>query len=169
MIKSLFKCGVYMENTTCCFIGHREINETEELKSGLYKLIERLISENNVDTFLFGSKSRFNSLCYETVTGLKEKYPHIKRIYVRAEYPVIDRDYENYILKKYEGTYFPEKIKKAGKSAYLERNFFMIDNSRYCVFYFDKNLKYQNRNSGTKSAFEYANKKGKEIFLTLIY
>lgn len=153
-----------MENTTCCFIGHREINETGELKEYLYKAAEKLITEKDVTTFLFGSKSRFNDLCYETVTVLKEKYPHINRVYVRAEYPVIDGDYENYILKKYEKTYFPEKIKKAGKSAYLERNFFMIDKSRYCIFYFDEKLKYQNRKSGTKSAFEYANKKGKGIF-----
>ena len=77
-----------IENT-CCFFGHRTINETEELKSKLIETIEKLIVEKQVDTFLFGSKSRFNSLCQETVTELKEKYPHIKRIYVRAEYPNI--------------------------------------------------------------------------------
>lgn len=77
-----------MKEKTCCFIGHRNINETEELKSKLCEIIEKLIVENSVDTFLFGSKSRFNSLCQETVTQIKEKYPHIKRVYVRAEYQV---------------------------------------------------------------------------------
>lgn len=74
---------------TICLIfwrkfGHRTINETEELKSELIEIIEKLIVEENVDTFLFGSKSRFNSLCQETVTKIKERYPYIKRIYVRA-------------------------------------------------------------------------------------
>ncbi len=53
---------------TCCFIGHRTINETEELKTKLNDIIEKLIVESNVDTFLFGSKSQFNSLCLELVT-----------------------------------------------------------------------------------------------------
>ena len=57
-----------MHKYTCCFFGHRKINETEELKSKLYEIIEKLIVEKQVDTFLFGSKSRFNSLCQETVT-----------------------------------------------------------------------------------------------------
>lgn len=74
---------------TACFFGHRTINETEGLKSKLVGIIERLIVDENVDTFLFGSKSRFNNLCLELVTEIKEKYPHIKRIYVRAEYPDI--------------------------------------------------------------------------------
>ena len=70
---------------TCCFFGHRTINETAEQKSKLIEIIEKLIVDENVDTFLFGSKSRFNSLCLGLVTEIKEKYPHIKRIYVRAE------------------------------------------------------------------------------------
>ncbi len=41
---------------TCCFFGHRTINETEELKTQLYETIERLIVDENVDTFLFGTK-----------------------------------------------------------------------------------------------------------------
>ena len=85
-----------MEENTCCFIGHRTINETEELKSKLIEIVEKLIVDENVDTFLFGSKSRFNSLCLELVTGIKEKHPHIKRIYVRAEYPDINEKYTNY-------------------------------------------------------------------------
>ena len=87
-----------IENTAC-FFGHRKINETEELKSKLFEIIEKLIVDEKVDTFLFGSKSRFNSLCLELVTEIKEKYPHIKRIYVRAEYPDINEHYKNYLWK----------------------------------------------------------------------
>ena len=77
-------------SNTCCFFGHRTIKETEELREKIIQAVEKLITEENVDVFLFGSKSRFDSLCLELVTEIKEKYPHIKRIYVRAEFPVID-------------------------------------------------------------------------------
>lgn len=73
-----------MKEKTCCFIGHRKIEETSKLRGELYEIIERLIKDEKVDTFLFGSKSRFNDLCHELVTKIKEKYPHIKRVYVRA-------------------------------------------------------------------------------------
>ena len=152
-----------MKEKTCCFFGHRTINETDELRERLREIIEKLIIENSVDTFLFGSKSRFNSLCQETVTELKEKYPHIKRVYVRAEYPYINEDYKNYLLESYEDTYYPEKILGSGRASYIERNYEMIDNSNYCIVYYDESTAPTIRKSGTKIALDYAIKKGKEI------
>ena len=150
---------------TCCFIGHRTINETEELKGKLYKTIENLVVNENVDTFLFGSKSRFDSLCLELVTKLKEKYPHIKRIYVRAEFPVISDNYKDYLLESYEDTYYPEKIIGSGRAAYVERNFEMINQSRFCVVYYDESYAPITRKSGTKIALDYATKHNKKIFI----
>ncbi|MBQ4117121.1 MAG: DUF1273 family protein [Clostridia bacterium] len=150
---------------TCCFFGHRTINETEGLKLGLYRTIERLIIEKNVDTFLFGSKSRFDSLCLEIVTILKEKYPHIKRIYVRAEFPYISEVYRSYLLTIYDDTYYPEKIKGAGRAVYVKRNCEMIDNSRFCIVYYDERYTPENRNSGTKIALDYAIKQEKKILI----
>ena len=99
-----------MLENTCCFIGHREINVTDELKEKLRVVIECLIVDENIDTFLFGSKSQFDDLCYDIVTEIKKKYPHIKRIFVRAEYPYIDESYEAYLLESYEDTYFPKSV-----------------------------------------------------------
>ena len=152
-----------MKTHTACFIGHRTIDETEELKLKLIKIIEKLIVDENVDTFLFGSKSRFDSLCLELVTDLKEKYPHIKRIYVRAEYPHISEHYKNYLFESYEDTYYPEKIMNSGRAAYVERNYEMIDNSRYCIVYYDEQSVPTTRKSGTKIALDYAIKKCKNI------
>lgn len=149
---------------TCCFLGHREICETEELRTQLSQAIENLILYEKTDTFLFGSKSRFNTLCYELVTELKLKYPHIKRIYVRAEFPVIRDDYRKFLLQKYEDTYYPDKIIGAGKSVYIKRNIEMIDRSRVCFFYYDEAYAPKGRKSGTKIAFNYAKKQKKEIY-----
>ena len=61
-----------MEHKTCSFIGHRKIDESEELKQRLINVIEDLIVNHNVFTFLFGSRSEFNDLCHEIVTNLKK-------------------------------------------------------------------------------------------------
>ena len=151
-----------MQNT-CCFLGHREINITDELKENLRVVIEHLITEESIDIFLFGSKSRFDSLCQETVTELKEKYPHIKRVYVRAENPYIDESYEAYLLESYEDTYFPKSVIGAGKASYVKRNYEMIDKSCYCIIYYDEPGAPTTRKSGTKIALDYAIKKGKQI------
>jgi len=152
-----------MEMHTCCFFGHRQINENEELIKNLSDTIERLIIDEKVDTFLFGSKSRFDSLCLELVTKLKEKYPHIKRVYVRAEYPVITDDYRAYLLKFYENTYYPEKLHGAGRAVYVERNREMIQRSRFCIVYYDKECIPATRKSGTRIALAYALKLKREI------
>ena len=156
-----------MKKTTCCFFGNRTINETEELKSKLDEMIEKLVVEEQVDTFLFGSKSRFNSLCQETVAEIKEKHPHIKRVYVRAEYPYISEHYKNYLLESYEDNYYPEKILNSGRASYVERNYEMIDNSHYCIVYYDEQGVPSTRKSGTKIALDYAVKRSKKIIRVL--
>ena len=154
-----------MQENTCCFFGHRTINETEELKTKLYEVVEKLIIENKVDTFLFGSKSRFNDLCLDIVTKIKEEYPDIKRVYIRAEYKDIDDEYKNYLLRFYDDTYFPEKIAEAGKAVYIERNFEMIDKSSFCVIYYEIQNVPSDRKSGTRIALDYAVKKQKDIIV----
>ena len=152
-----------MLENICCFIGHREINVTDELKEKLYVLIEHLIIEESIDTFLFGSKSQFDDLCYDIVTNTKKKYPHIKRIFVRAEYPYIDESYKAYLLESYEDTYFPKSVLGAGKASYVKRNCEMIENSCFCIVYYKEDYTPKGRKSGTKIALDYAEKKKKTI------
>ena len=152
---------------TCCFFGHRTINETEELRNKLTKIIENIINDKNVNTFLFGSMSRFNSLCLEIVTDIKQKYPRIKRVYVRAEFPYISDDYLAYLLQFYDETYYPEKILGAGRASYVERNQEIINKSQICVVYYDSSYSPKKRKSGTEIAFKYAQKRGKDIINVL--
>ena len=164
----------------CCFFGHRKIEETEELKNNLRGIIEKLIVNEKVDTFLFGSKSQFDDLCHKVITELKEKHPHIKRIYVRSAFQHIPDWYEESLLKNNEGTYFPEHIENEGRASYVERNQEMINHSKFCVVYYDENylpprrknsrrdlFDYQPK-SGTAVAYNYARKKGSEIINVLI-
>lgn len=148
---------------TCCFLGNRTILETDDLKTNLRNTIEGLIIQESVDTFLFGSKSRFNSLCWELVTELQGKYSHIKRVYVRAEFPIISDNYKAYLLEYYEDSYYPNKIRGSGKAVYVERNYEMINNSQFCIVYYDERHTHIPHKSGTKIALDYAIKQNKNI------
>ena len=172
-----------------CFIGHRTVADTEKVKTKLINIILTLI-ENGADTFLFGSRSDFNSLCWEVVTELKEKYPNIKRVCYNAPHETAftskeerencERLFSQMTKQKvhftdYEQTVNPQKELKANKNAYIMRNQAMIDASDVCVFYYNKDYmppmrKSANRylpdyqpKSGTATAFAYATQKKKQI------
>ena len=150
-----------MKKQTCCIFGHRKINLSDEQKELLKTRIENLIAKEGVRTFLFGSRSQFDDLCLSLVSELHEKYPYVKRVYVRAEYPIITQEYENYLLRRYDETYFPKSVAQAGRARYVERNYIMIDNSNVCLIYYDENC--EKKVSGTYRAYNYAEKKGRKI------
>lgn len=166
---------------TCCFFGHRKIENEKELTDILTDIIEDLIINKKINTFLFGSRSEFNSLCHTVVSELYKKHPHIKRIYVRAEYPEITDSYKKYLLEDYEDTYYPERLVNAGRAVYVERNCEMIDNSAWCVVYYNESyipprrrtgknnvLPTYQPNSGTKHAYNYAKRADIQIINTYI-
>ena len=171
-------CRQYMAvnvmKNSCCFFGHRKIEKTSYLKTTLYNTVRELIT-SGITTFYFGSKSQFDDLCYDIVSELKEEFPNIQRIYVRAQNPYLSEHYYEFLLKSYEDTYYPLEILNSGKAAYVERNFEMIDKCSFCVIYYDEKympnrrkiskrdiLDYQPK-SGTRIAYDYANKQGKNI------
>ena len=166
---------MYEQKKACCFFGHRRVENIESLRSKVYKTVEELILNHGVETFLFGSKSEFDYLCRSVVADLKEKFPHIKRVYVRAEYMEISENYEKYLLEDFEETYFPKRAVNSGKAVYLERNYEMIDKSDFCIVYLSedylpperkqckKDLFSYQPNSGTKLAFNYAVKKNRKL------
>ncbi len=163
-----------METKSCCFIGHRKIENTDGVKEKLTEVISQLILQG-VSVFYFGSRSEFDDLAWDAVTELKAQNQAIKRIYVRSAFAHISESYKKYLLESYEDTYMPKVVENAGKASYVERNQAMIDTSPICVFYYNesyapprrKNSKrdrtdYQPK-SGTKLAYDYAVKRNKTI------
>ena len=172
-----------MDNV-CCFIGHRNVEQTPELRQKLTNIVRWLITEKGVSRFLFGDKSSFDDFCQEVVKGLREEYPQIQRVYVRTTYPELGEPYIGYILRDFEDTYVPERVENAGVAKYVERNQEMINASDFCVFYYDpyyqpKRRKYSKRSigdyqpkSGTRLAFDYANQRkrgGKDLTIINVY
>ncbi len=177
-----------MDGKKCCFIGHRTIEQSDELLNMLHTTIRRLIIEEGVQYFLFGSRSAFDDLCHGIVTELQKEYPHLVRVAYtrRSEYAVkaeekeqMERSWSSLLkrdvkLKDYDAEVQSERVYSAGKASYVERNREMIDASDFCIFYYDENYappqrKRANRDlstyqpkSGTRLAYEYAVQKSKK-------
>ena len=174
---------------TCSFFGHRKIEETEELKIRLQNVVVNLIENEGVKIFLFGSRSDFNSLCHAIITKLKKNYPHIqRRAYTcRNETCTLEKErayweeiYSHFEKRPVTLLGVEEEVEHktkwtSGKAQYVERNQAMINDSDFCVFYYNEEykppLRKQSHNSlstyhpksGTKLAYEYAKQKKKEI------
>jgi len=162
---------------SCCFIGHRKIEYSDNLYNSLKGVIENLILKENVKYFLFGSKSEFNSLCYNVVTELKDNYPNIVRVSYTCKSEAFYKSGEEKFVESFLSNFYNKKIKiesyeeeynfknkyVAGKATYIERNIEMIDNSNICIFYYNKDYFLSNKNSGTKIAYNYAIKNNKKI------
>ena len=163
----------------CSFFGHRDTPQTDELKQKVRETVERLIVEEGVDTFLFGSRSKFDELCHIVVTELKEKYPHVQRIAYLCKHESgclvgKGRDEERRIkeltgrdvyVPEYEDIKKSDRVNSAGRASYVERNQWMIEESCFAIIYFldDSNKK---RVSGTKLISDYA--KGKRSLLPYV-
>ena len=174
---------------TCSFFGHRNAELNDEQVEKLKSTIEDLITKKNVKTFLFGSRSNFDSLCHKIVTILKIKYPFIiRKCYTcKNETCVLEKEksywediYSHIYKHKVELLCVEEEVEhkfkwSSGKASYVERNQAMINDSDYCIFYYTKDyqpyirkhnkhsISYYQPNSGTALAFTYANQKSKNI------
>ena len=168
--------GVFMK--TCSFFGHRKIDVSNDLKTRVKDCIENLIIQYNIQTFLFGSKSNFNDLCHSVVSELKATYPNIKRICytcksegctLESERQKNEKIYSSFLKRKvhllgYEENFSHKTKYTAGRASYVERNQAMINNSDFCVFYYNENYVPPTKtNSGTKLAYEYALRKKKKV------
>lgn len=169
------ECFMENSNHCCCFLGHRKCRIIDDVVRRTTNYAEYLINEHDVDTFMFGSRSNYTDMCLSVVTELMERYPYIRRVYVRAEFPCIDEEYHLYLLKYYDYTYYPNNILNAGKYVYVERNYEMINNSKFCIVYYNEEYRLpknyekdgimvRHTNSGTKLAYEYARKMKRTIF-----
>lgn len=147
----------------CCIIGHRNIEITNDLKVNIKNKLHILI-QKGVTEFLLGSRSQFVDLCNILLIELQDKFPCIKRIYVRAEYPFISDKYFEYLKTLYDDSYFYDKDGKSHKLNYVKRNEYLVDCSDVCLFYFNSEyIPLSKTKSGTRLAYEYAIKNNKNI------
>lgn len=173
----------------CSFFGHRKIKITKMLRNKVYGIVEDLITQKSVMVFLFGSKSQFDNLCLQVVSELKQKYPYIQRVAYtcKSESCILENEKKQWeqIFSKldkkeieivcFDAEYEFKSKYTAGRASYVERNQAMINQSNYCVFYYDSNylppqrkyskfnISYTQPKSGTRLSYEYARQKKKHI------
>ena len=97
------------------------------------------------------------------VTEFKNKYPHIRQIYARAELTYIDEEYTEYLLERHDHTYYPELMVNARKTAYVGRSYEMVDNSSYRVIYYNKNCMPPKRKNSRRDLFDYQPSSGTKL------
>ena len=160
---------------TCSFFGHRDMEQTEELKEKVKETVERLIVEEGVGTFLFGSRSKFDELCHIVVTELQKTHPHIRRIAYLCKHETVclvgagtslkqkikDLTGRDEYVGEYEEIKKSDRVNSAGRACYILRNQWMIDDSDFVIFHLDENN--STKKSGTMQAYEYAKKKNNTI------
>lgn len=142
----------------CSFFGHSEISITDDLKMRVRNKIENMIVKDNYGIFYFGGFSMFDELCYKIVSELKNKYPHLKRVFCLADPRHInvlkrpkwlrEEEYEEYIYIDLKFDWYYTRI--------YYRNVEMINESDFVIFYFTNT-----KNSGAYKAYKYAIKKKK--------
>ena len=173
----------------CCFIGHRNTVLTDGQYRELKIIIENLIIKSDVKIFLFGSRSDFDFICHKIVTELKSKYSFIirKNYTCKNETCILENEREHWEaiyshIKKEKVSLLgvEEEVEHktkytSGRASYVERNRAMINDSDFCVFFYQINYKpeirkyskrslaYYQPKSGTSLAFDYAKQKRKAI------
>lgn len=150
----------------CSFFGHRDTPQTDELKQKVRETVERLIVEEGVDTFLFGSRSKFDELCHMVVTEFQEKYPKIRRVAYLCKHEtaclvgagmeltqkIKELTGRDVYVAEYEEIKKSDRVNSAGRASYVERNQWMIDESDFCIFFIKREV------GGCVLAYNYAQK-----------
>ena len=161
----------------CSFFGHRDTPQTDELKHKVREIVERLIVEEGVDTFFFGSRSSFDEMCHMVVTELKEKYPHIQRIAYLCKHEsgclagegkkeqcrIKELTGRDVYVREFEDVKRSSRVNSAGRACYVERNQLMVDYSDIIVCKLEKG--HIVKGSGTFISYMYAQRKNKLVFV----
>lgn len=168
---------------TCSFIGHRNAILSDLQITYLYNLIENLVVCQHVDIFIIGSRSKFNDICHKIVTDIKMKHHHIQRLAYTCKHEVcvlankkslLEKTYTRLSNKKINLLEMENEVEfknkyLCGKASYIKRNFAIIDDSDFCIFYYNKNYTPKTTNSGTAIAYNYAIWKNNKYNNKIIY
>ena len=164
---------LYDENTTCCFTGMRPqklpwgFNERDKRCVKMKKELKLYITEAinlGYDTFFTGMALGFDMICAEMIIELKKKYPQIRLI---GALPCRNqsKNWSKSDKKRYDNIYYNldaeycKYDKYIGAECMLERNRFMVDNSRLVI------ALYSGGNGGTKYTMDYAKRNNKNVIL----
>ena len=149
--------------TTCCFTGHRILGKDYD-RGKLNDIVLKLHTEKGVDTFICGGALGFDIQAALVVLNLKRSgYNVALHIYApcnnqSAKWSEADKNVYIELLKVAD--YVDMVDRPYFDGCMKDRNYKMVDNSRYCIAYYHEDTK---RASGTGQTFRYAKKCGLEV------
>lgn len=113
----------------CTFFGHSDCYDLDATL--LQNTVEQLIT-NGVNTFYVGHQGNFDSMVFNCLTKLREKFPNIVFSVVLAYLPTKKSEYDSY----YDFSIYPDGLELVHpKFAIDRRNRWMIEHADYCVCY----------------------------------
>ena len=154
---------------TCCFIGQKNVKETDYLFDILERNIKNLIENYDVDKFLFNADKGFSLICHKVVTDLKNRgLSFIQRIAFVTEGQTVSLEEEGLNLTLYSRTDSPFYVAKYEKDVNIksrigitkalpaEINEQMINVSDFCFFLYLPSASPKPDTTETASAYRYA-------------
>jgi len=149
-----------LDTYTVSFFGHRRIENTFAIEKRLDEIIRPLLVEKEYVEFLVGRDGQFDQLVTSTIKRLKRSVRDDNSALVWVlPYPTAEyRDYEADHAAYYDEIEIcPESEAAHFKSAFQDRNRWMIDRSSLVVCYA------QRINGGAFQALRYAGRRRKSI------
>ena len=137
-----------MDGKSCFFIGHREADEW--LLSRLERIVEQLITEENIRYFYVGGYGGFDRIAATAVKKAKQQHPNITLMLVLPYHPA-DRPVET--PNGFDGTYYPDGLEKVPKRyAIVRANRHMVETCDWLVCYVKHGA------SNSRNLLEYAHR-----------
>jgi uncharacterized phage-like protein YoqJ len=147
----------------CCFTGHRTVGN--DLDNKRLDFVIRKLIERGVDTFICGGALGFDTIVEQKILELKKEFSQIKlHMYLpcnnqTSKWSFMQKMTYNKILSHADYVDMPDKPYFDG--CMKIRNFKMVDNSAYCIAYYNGSY-----SSGTGQTLRYAEKKGLKLINT---
>ena len=118
----------------CCFAGHREIQNSNDIQDKLDVLIEKLITEENVSEFWVGNYGTFDRISAGAVRRAKQKYSHIELDIVIPYLTLEIEENKEFYYKNYDNIIvadIPYGVPR--KCRILKCNEYMVEKSDFII------------------------------------
>ncbi len=147
-----------MKNKVCCFAGHRDVYDAENVLTALKNKIEELITKENVTEFWVGNYGRFDGLAATCVRSLKTKYKGIKLVLVIPYITKQLNEYKEQYYEKYDKILMADiPISTPQQLKIIKCNEYMVSESDYLTCYVKHSW------GGAAKTLEYAQKRNIQI------
>ena len=138
----------------CCFAGHSDIADTEEIYTRLLSTLENLVSEGAVTEFWVGNYGAFDRLSARAVPEIKAQHPDIKSAQVVPYLTSGINEYRDELQKDFDDIIIADIPPKTPKKLQIIKcNQYMVKSSQILVCY----VKYSF--GGAAKTLEYAEKR----------